>query len=170
MNNRKTICYVLATFLFLSACNSSSPISPPRTDNSCKDDINDSHDLIYESEKQRIVVPYRSGYIDEDKVYDVVDKMPVFPGGYEKLKEYLEDNMQYPKKLKGSGIQGRVIVTFVVEKNGIVSKAKVVKSIDSALDKEALRLVNNMPRWIPGKQNDIHVNVKYTLPIIFKEQ
>lgn len=125
----KNICYVLATVVFLSACNTSSPISPPPTDNSCKDDINDSQDVIYyEGEKETIVVPYRPGYVDEDKVYDVVDKMPVFPGGFEKLKDYLEENLQYPKTLKGSGIHGRVIVTFVVEKDGKITKAKVATS------------------------------------------
>lgn len=168
MNNSYFTRYVLATILFLSACNVSNPVAQSRKDNSNNVIKDEPNVVFHESEEETIVVPYRPGYVDEDKVYDVVDVMPQFPGGYEKLKDYLEENMQYPQKLKGSGIRGRVVVTFVVEKDGKISKAKVVRSPHSALAKETLRLVRNMPRWIPGKQNGIHVKVKYTIPVDFK--
>lgn len=118
MNNGKTICYVLATILLMLACNESCSIAQSHQGNGGSNVVRDSQTAIYhESEEGTIVVPYRPdygpNYVDEDKEYDVVEDMPQFPGGYEKLKDYLEDNMQYPKKLKGSGIQGRVIVTFV---------------------------------------------------------
>jgi len=171
MNNSKFTCYVLATVLFMSACNESCSMAQSPKGNGSSNVVKDGQTAIYHgSEEETIVVPYRPGYIDEDKVYDVVDVMPQFPGGYEKLKDYLEDNMQYPKKLKGSGIRGRAVVTFVVEKDGKISKAKVVRGIDPALDKEALRLIKKMPKWIPGKQNWIPVKVRYTIPITFKEQ
>ena len=169
MNKRNSIFYVLATLLFLSACN------VPLQDNSSNNVVKDNQTAIHhESEDGTIVVPYRPGccpdYVDEDKVYDVVEEMPSFPGGFEKLKDYLKDNMQYPKKLKGSGIYGRVIVTFIVEKDGSITKAKVVKSVHPALDKEALRVVKAMPKWYPGKHNGICVRVRYILPVTFKLQ
>jgi TonB family protein len=171
MNNRNSACYVLTTILFLSACNVSNPVVQSPKDNSSSNVVEVGTDVIFhESEKETIVVPYRPDYVDEDKEYDVIEEMPQFPGGPEKLKEFLKENMRYPKELKGSGIQGRVIVTFVVKKNGKLSKAKVVRSIDPAFNKEALRLVRKMPRWIPGKQNGINVNVRYTIPISFKER
>lgn len=173
MNNSKFTCYVLATVLLLVACNESSSMAQSPKGNGGSNVVKDNQTAVYhESEEDTIVIPYRPGYgpgyVDEDKVYDIVEDMPQFPGGFEKLKEFLKENVQYPKKLKGSGIQGRVIVSFVVEKDGKISKAKVVKSVDPALDKEALRVVKKMPKWIPGKQNGIHVNVKYVIPVIFR--
>lgn len=104
----------------------------------------------------------------EEKVYDVVEEMPQFPGGPSALFEYLSNNVQYPVSAKENGIQGREIVTFIVEKDGSISNAKVVKSVDSSCDKEAIRLVESMPNWIPGKQNGEPVRVKYTVPVTFR--
>ena len=81
------------------------------------------------------------------------------------LFEYLSNNVQYPVVAEENGIQGREIVTFIVEKDGFISNAKVVKSVDSSCDKEAIRLVESMPNWIPGKQNGEPVRVKYTVPV-----
>ena len=92
---------------------------------------------------------------EEAKVFDVVEQMPSFPGG-----PVAEEN----------GIQGRVIVTFVVEKDGSITDVRVVKSVDPSLDKEAQRVVKSMPRWIPGKQNGSAVRVKYTVPVTFRLQ
>ena len=104
----------------------------------------------------------------EEKVYDVVEEMPQFPGGPSALFEYLSNNLQYPVVAEENGVQGRVIVTFIVEKDGSISNAKVVKAVDPALDKEAIRLVESMPNWIPGKQNGEPVRVKYTVPVTFR--
>ena len=101
----------------------------------------------------------------EEKVYDVVEEMPQFPGGPSALFEYLSNNLQYPVVAEENGVQGRVIVTFIVEKDGSISNAKVVKAVDPSLDKEAIRLVESMPNWIPGKQNGEPVRVKYTVPV-----
>ena len=97
-------------------------------------------------------------------VFNVVEDMPQFPGGATELFEYLAQNINYPN------IQGRVIVTFVVEKDGSISNAEVVKSVAPSLDAEALRVINAMPNWIPGKQNGKEVRVKYTVPISFHLQ
>ena len=108
------------------------------------------------------------GTPDPNKAYDVVDEMPQFPGGPSALFEFLSKNIQYPKEAEDANLQGRVIVTFVVEKDGSVSNAKVVRPIDPLLDAEALRVVNSMPKWIPGKQNGEAFRVKYTIPVTFR--
>ena len=105
---------------------------------------------------------------DTINVYDCVEQMPSFPGGSQKLKEFIEENLRYPKALEETCVQGRVIVRFIVERNGKLSNVKVVKSVHPALDKEALRIVKLMPRWIPGRQNGITVRVKFYIPIIFR--
>ena len=110
------------------------------------------------------------GEPDPTKVFDVVEQMPQFPGGTGKLFEYLAKNVRYPKEAEDICAQGRVIATFVVEKDGSVSNAKVVRSIDPLLDAEALRVINGMPNWNPGMQNGEPVRVKYTVPISFRLQ
>ena len=107
---------------------------------------------------------------DTGKAFDVVENMPKFPGGPQALFEYLAKNVRYPKEAEAAGLQGRVIVTFVVEKDGSVTNANIVKSVDPALDAEALRVVAGMPTWEPGTQNGKAVRVKYTVPITFRLQ
>lgn len=107
---------------------------------------------------------------EETKVFDVVEQMPQFPGGDQALFEYLSKHIKYPVIAEENGVQGRVIVTFVVERDGSITDVKVVKSVDPSLDKEAQRVVRSMPRWIPGKQNGSAVRVKYTVPVTFKLQ
>jgi len=105
-----------------------------------------------------------------NKPFDVVEQMPQFPGGPAALMEFLSKNIKYPEEAYKNGIQGRVIVTFTVNKDGSISEAKVVKSVDPQLDEEALRVAYSMPKWIPGRQNGEPVAVKYTVPITFKLQ
>ena len=104
----------------------------------------------------------------ENKVFDVVEQQPQFPGGMSELMKFLSDNIVYPQIALESGLQGRVIVQFVVNKNGEIVNIQVVKGVDPFLDKEAVRVINTMPKWIPGKQNGQAVNVKFTLPVNFK--
>ena len=101
-------------------------------------------------------------------VFDVVEVMPQFPGGAPKLFEYLSQNIRYPKEAMESETQGRVIVSFVVCKDGSICDAKVVKSVSPALDAEGLRVISSMPNWTPGTQKGQPVNVKYTVPISFR--
>ena len=105
---------------------------------------------------------------DTINVYDVVEQMPCFHGGQGRMLEFIEKNLRYPKALEETCVQGRVIVAFVVERSGKLSNVKVVKSVHPALDKEALRIVKLMPKWIPGRQNGITVRVKYIIPVTFR--
>ena len=107
---------------------------------------------------------------EETKVFDVVEVMPTFPGGQQALFEWLIKNIKYPVVAEENGVQGRVIVTFVVERNGSITDVQVAKSVDPSLDKEAVRVVKAMPHWIPGKQNGSAVRVKFTVPVTFRLQ
>ena len=104
------------------------------------------------------------------KIFDLVEQMPAYPGGQSALFEFLSKNIKYPVQAEAKGIQGRVIATFVVEQDGSISNVAIAKSVDPLLDKESTRLINNMPKWIPGKQNGSAVRVKYTVPVTFKLQ
>ena len=108
------------------------------------------------------------GFAKPDNVFDEVDEMPQFPGGMAGLMQYLSTNVRYPEDAKESGAQGRVIVSFIVEKDGSISYARVTKPTYSSLDDEALRVVSNMPKWTPGKQNGEAVRVKYSIPVSFR--
>ena len=107
---------------------------------------------------------------EENKVFDVVEQMPSYPGGMGALMQYLSSNIKYPAIAEENGIQGRVICTFVVERDGSITDVRIAKSVDPSLDKEAMRVVSKMPKWIPGKQNGSAVRVKYTLPVTFRLQ
>ena len=96
--------------------------------------------------------------------------MPYFPGGESEMMKFIRENIQYPASTKEYGIQGRVILRFVVTETGTIENITVLRSLDPACDKEAIRLLKSMPKWIPGKQNDEIVSVYYTLPIAFKLQ
>ena len=104
------------------------------------------------------------------KVFDVVEEMPSFPGGNGALMSYLASNIKYPVVAQENGVQGRVIVSFVVERDGSISDVKVARSVDPSLDREAQRVVKSMPKWKPGKQNGSAVRVKYTVPVVFRLQ
>lgn len=107
---------------------------------------------------------------NEEKAFDVVEQMPQFPGGTAALMKFLSENVRYPEEAHKAGIQGRVIATFIVKRDGSISDAKVVKSVSPELDAEALRVLYAMPNWTPGHQNGEPVNVKYTVPISFRLQ
>lgn len=100
------------------------------------------------------------------KVYDVVEQMPSFLGGNEALMKFIKDNITYPDP--EACVQGRVVVKFIVERDGSISHAQIARSLDPIFDKEALRVVNNMPKWIPGKQNGKTVRVSYNVPVSFR--
>ncbi len=103
-----------------------------------------------------------------EKVFDVVEQMPSFPGGPSALMEWLSNNVKYPVVAQENGVQGRVVVSFVVERDGSITDVKVVRGVDPSLDREASRVVRAMPRWIPGKQNGSAVRVKYNVPVAFR--
>ena len=106
--------------------------------------------------------------ISQPDVFDKVDEAPQFPGGMAGMMQYLSSNIRYPEDAREAGTQGRVIVSFIVEKDGSISNAKVAKPTYSSLDEEALRVVSAMPNWMPGKQNGQAVRVKYSVPVSFR--
>ena len=106
----------------------------------------------------------------ENKVFEVVEQMPSFPGGPSALMKYLSENIKYPVVAQENGVQGRVVVSFVVERDGSITDVKVARSVDPSLDREAMRVVRSMPHWIPGKQNGSAVRVKYNVPVSFRLQ
>lgn len=103
-----------------------------------------------------------------DMVFDVVEVMPQFPGGQIAMLQYLMKNIKYPEQAVKEGIQGRVTVRFIVEKDGSISDVKPVLSVHPLLNKEAVRVVESMPKWTPGKQNGKPVRVRFNLPVMFK--
>jgi len=107
---------------------------------------------------------------DEGEIFQVVEQMPEFPGGMQALMAYLSKNIKYPSVAQDNGIQGRVLVSFVVNKDGSIVDPEVIKSVDAALDKEAMRVIKAMPKWNPGKQRGKPVRVKYTVPVLFRLQ
>ena len=119
---------------------------------------------------EEIATPEPPKHEEENKVFDVVEQMPSFPGGPSALMAYLSSHVKYPAVAEENGIQGRVTVQFVVEKDGSVTDVKTMKSVDPSLDREAERVVKSMPKWIPGKQNSTAVRVKYFVPVVFRLQ
>ena len=104
----------------------------------------------------------------DDKVYEVCEQMPTYEGGDAALLKYLTDSVKYPELAKKHGVQGRVVIGFIVEKDGSLTNVKVLRAVDRALDAEALRVVKGMPKWIPGRQNEQRVRVKYNVPVSFR--
>ena len=101
------------------------------------------------------------------KVFDVVEQMPEYPGGIQALFEYLSQNVKYPSDVENQKVEGRVIATFIVETDGTINNVEVVKPVFPSLDAEAIRVLSGMPKWTPGKQSGKEVRVKYTVPINF---
>ena len=123
---------------------------------------------IYKEAPNRKAYIDRPSAIDTNKVYDVVDKMPQFPGGSEALVNYLKENLRYPAAARQSRTEGRVIVQFVVDTDGSITNVKVVKGVSPELNAEAIRIVQSMPKYTPGYKKGTPCKVKYTLPITFK--
>ncbi|MCD4681647.1 MAG: energy transducer TonB [Bacteroidales bacterium] len=105
---------------------------------------------------------------DEAQIFTVVESMPGYPGGEAARIKYLNNNIKYPQMARESGIQGRVFVTFVVEKDGRVTDVRVLRGIGGGCDEEAIRVIQNMPNWQPGKQRGKPVRVQFNMPILFK--
>jgi len=103
-----------------------------------------------------------------DTIYDIVDQMPKFPGGETAMMEFIAKNVKYPQKAKDEGVQGRVFIQFVVEKDGSIGEVKLLRGIGGGCDEEGIRVVKSMPKWTPGQQAGKSVRVHYTLPIFFK--
>ena len=113
----------------------------------------------------------RKNYSEEEQqIFQVVEEMPEFPGGQGALLQFLAKSIKYPVIAQENGIQGRVTCSFVVNKDGSIVDAEVIRGVDPSLDKEAIRVINTMPKWSPGKQRGKPVRVKYTVPVTFRLQ
>ena len=108
--------------------------------------------------------------VEETKIFITVEQMPMYPGGDGALLGYLRDNIHYPTVAAENGVQGRVVVGFVVERDGSITDVKILRGVDPSLDREAMRVVKSMPKWTPGKQNGSAVRVKYQVPVSFRLQ
>ena len=108
--------------------------------------------------------------VEETKIFTTVEQMPMYPGGDGALLGYLRDNIHYPTVAAENGVQGRVVVGFVVERDGSITDVKILRGVDPSLDREAMRVVKSMPKWTPGKQNGSAVRVKYQVPVSFRLQ
>ena len=108
--------------------------------------------------------------VQEQEIFQIVEEMPAYPGGEQKLMEFISKGIKYPQIARETGIQGRVFVGFVLEPDGSVSNVKVLRGIGGGCDEEAMRVVKSMPKWKPGKQRGKAVRVSYMLPVNFKLQ
>jgi protein TonB len=120
--------------------------------------------------KEEIAPPEPPKHVEDNKIFEVVEQNPTFPGGTAALMSWLSQNIKYPVIAAENGVKGRVIVQFVVEKDGSITDVVVVKSVDPSLDREATRVIKNMPHWIPGRQNGSPVRVRFTVPVTFTLQ
>lgn len=132
-------------------------------------------EAVESATKVIVVMPEPSGAnqsasSSREKVYDAVEVLAQFPGGPGRLNQWLKNNMRYPEDAYNNGVEGRVIVQFVIEKDGSITNPVIVRGIDKELDREAIRLVKAMPKWIPGRNNDMPVRSRYTMPVTFKLQ
>ena len=125
-------------------------------------------DSLESNEVPDTVIQYNQP--ESDRVFSVVEQMPSFPGGMGAMMQYLSSNIKYPKEAEKKGIQGRVLLSFIVQTDGSITDVRISKSVDPSLDKEAIRVVKSMPKWIPGRQNGEPVRVKYTFPVTFRLQ
>lgn len=121
-----------------------------------------------QDKKIKEVSETQSKSVPDSIVFQVVEEMPDFPGGMQALMEYLSKNVKYPAEAHSAGIQGRVIVSFTVKKDGSIADTKIVRSVAPSLDKEAERVISTMPKWKPGKQRGEVVNVRFTVPVMFR--
>jgi len=132
-------------------------------------DSEESEEVVMDDEEKPFAGE-KDSPAEETEVYDVAEQMPAFKGGNTALHKWLESNIEYPASAKKDGKEGNVILSFVVECDGTISNVQVVKSLDPALDKEAVRVLGNMPKWTPGMNNGKVVRVKFMLPVKFRLQ
>jgi protein TonB len=140
-----------------------------------KADVEDAVIASTEETGEKVEVKYIPQTVEEEEpeeqtIFEVVEKMPSFPGGNAAMMQYLSKNIKYPTISQENGVQGRVVVQFVVNKDGSIVDIKVLRGVDPYLDKEAVRVVSAMPKWTPGEQRNKPVRVKYTLPVMFRLQ
>lgn len=163
--------------LVLESVKTESPISDDKASpqvnikpNSKKDNQTIEKPVNAQNDKAPKMQTSEKEEIDDDQVYIVVEAMPEFPGGEAAMIKFITKNIEYPRMAKKTGISGRVFLTFVVERDGSISDVQVLRGIGGGCDKEAIRVINMMPYWNPGKQHGKPVRVQYQMPITFTLQ
>ena len=170
--------FSLFFMILMTSCRSTvRPVSDKLSQSTITAAVDESYQ---EDSSKRIVyapngdmVDWEDIYIDDEptdtnEIYMVVEDSPQFPGGLQALLDYLHDNIKYPESCRRDSIQGRVIISFVVENDGSINSAEIVKGVHEQLDAEALRVIDAMPKWKPGKQRGKTVRVKYAIPVNFR--
>lgn len=143
-----------------------------------EEEVEDVIDIRTEDDASRVQVetyvppPPPKPKVEEvtEEIFVVVEEQPEFPGGSAAMMKFLGDNIRYPVIAQENGIQGRVITNFVVERDGSITDVQVVRGVDPSLDKEAVRVIESMPRWKAGRQRGSAVRVRFTLPVVFRLQ
>lgn len=158
------------------------PPPPPEPDTPdiidvVEEEVEDQFDIQTEDDQSKqqvqIYVPPPPKPKEEevvDEIFVVVEDQPEYPGGNAAMMKFLSDNIRYPVIAQENGIQGRVICNFVVERDGSITDVNVVRGVDPSLDKEAVRVIEQMPNWKPGRQRGQAVRVRFTLPVVFRLQ
>jgi protein TonB len=153
------------------------PPPPAETLEIVQDDANVEETVVASTEElgeavevKYVPVAVEEEAVNEEEIFEIVEDMPQFPGGMAALMKFLNSNIKYPTIAQENGVSGRVTISFVVNRDGSVVDAVVAKSVDPYLDKEALRVVNTMPKWKPGMQRGKAVRVKYSVPVTFRLQ
>lgn len=174
----------ISAAMFLTGCGTSdrtdsTTVTEPADSVAClstvKDSVITTHgevdlDVVGNAGKEEVILEIKSEEdpVDDNRIFDVAEQKPLFPGGEKALLDYVKKHIRYPKTAEADNVQGRVIVQFVVTKTGEIGEVKVVRGKHPDLDKEAVRIVKTLPKFIPGKMNGKEVNVWYTLPIQFR--
>jgi protein TonB len=155
------------------------PVAPPpppqmlleievKKDNEVIEEVKVNMETEVETEKIDFSNVKQEEEVVEEEIFKVVEKMPSYPGGEAEMFKYLQANLKYPPIAKESGIQGKVYIRFLVEKDGSIARVEVLRGVHPSCDEEAMRVVKNMPKWQPGEQRGKPVRVWYTLPVHFK--
>ena len=178
MTKKRTTCFARAKLLFalplalsamlvisfspdMIAQDEKAPPPPPPKEAAAPDQS------VEEPERIIIIEVPQDGEKKKDPIFTVVEDMPKYPGGFDKMYAFMGENIKYPKKAQVEGIAGTVYITFVVEKDGSVTGINVLRGVEESLDKEAIRVIKLMPKWEPGTQRGKPVRVQYNLPIKF---
>lgn len=132
--------------------------------------VNDLVGNLVTNLEEKITLPDTDAILPQDSIYEIVDVMPIFPGGEASMMKYLSDNVKYPAEAQQAGIEGRVFTRFIVNEDGSVSDVEILRSVHPLLDAEAVRVVKAMPKWTSGKVNGKAVKVRYSLPLVFRLQ
>ena len=163
-----TVAGVSAGLTALAACNISTQKNTLKGEMPIQNDMVIHQKSEYKEEAKSMIV--KGDTISEEFIVgEIMEERPSFPGGQQKLMEFIANNIRYTDEMKETGITGRVVVSFVIKKDGSIGEPKIIRSIHPLFDNEALRVISSMPKWRPGSQRGKRVEVTYSIPILFKE-